>query len=294
MKKWIWFLALSSTLTAYTGKVENNVYTDKGKSFSLKIPEGFEVYDDSCEAQSSFVICIDKNEDLSLVEVIPFYHPGPVEPEYLAFATQLRINDIKTMSPQIVMIKSEPHNNDHFLLYEFPEKNAPINPDTGKHFSNWIGELISIKNKRVVVVSYRMAIDALYTLLNMGYSKESVEQMYIKSLEKIENGVVVADLPPPKLYKILSQENWEKSQGKEKLVLSSDDDAFVHFSTGDQLQRILDKYWANRTDYVVLEVDPEALKGRLVFETNPGGVQKYWHLYEGFIPLTAVKVKENK
>ncbi len=92
---------------------------------------------------------------------------------------------------------------------------------------------------------------------------------------------------PDSLYKILSIANWESSQYKESLVLDSDDDLFIHFSTENQLSRILTKYWQDR-DYVVLKIDPKKLLGQLVFEANPGGENKYYHLYNGYIPTQAV------
>jgi uncharacterized protein (DUF952 family) len=90
------------------------------------------------------------------------------------------------------------------------------------------------------------------------------------------------------LYKILSLENWQKSQAQEMLVLSDADAKFVHFSTRDQFERILQKYWSDGSEYVVLKVDSEKLLGRLVLEANPGGVNQYYHLYDGSIPLEAV------
>lgn len=93
---------------------------------------------------------------------------------------------------------------------------------------------------------------------------------------------------PQYLYKIVSMENWEKSLEKEALVLSSDDDAFIHFSKEEQLERILKKYWADVPEYVILKVESRSLNGVLVYETNPGGEAKYYHLYEGSIPKDAI------
>lgn len=90
------------------------------------------------------------------------------------------------------------------------------------------------------------------------------------------------------LYKIVSMENWEASQGKENLILSTDDMAFIHFSTQDQLDRILCKYWASVPEYVILKVDVCKLPGRMVFEPNSTGCNKYYHLYDGTIPLSAI------
>lgn len=92
---------------------------------------------------------------------------------------------------------------------------------------------------------------------------------------------------PSFLYKILSTEDWKLSQEDSVLHLSSADTDFIHFSRQDQLDRILTKYWAG-LECVVLKIDVSKLPGNLVFEANPGGAAKYYHLYDGNIPLTAV------
>ena len=93
---------------------------------------------------------------------------------------------------------------------------------------------------------------------------------------------------PAFLYKVLSVEAWKDSQAKTALELPAADHDFIHFSKEDQLERITSKYWADVSQYVVLKVDVTKLPGKLVFETNPGGAAKYYHLYDGSIPNSAV------
>lgn len=102
--------------------------------------------------------------------------------------------------------------------------------------------------------------------------------------EKIE----VYNAPPNHLFKIISQENWQKSQTGKCLQLDKMDDLFIHLATEEQLERILGKFWSGRSDYVILKLDLKKLTGNLVHEANPGGENKYYHLYEGCIPLEAV------
>lgn len=102
---------------------------------------------------------------------------------------------------------------------------------------------------------------------------------------------LAAEKTPAFLYKVLSLEDWKKSQGRETLQLSSADAEFIHFSREDQLDRIIQKYWAGDSEYVVLKVETAKLPGKLVFETNPGGTAKYYHLYDGSIPLDSVEIK---
>ncbi len=91
---------------------------------------------------------------------------------------------------------------------------------------------------------------------------------------------------PPYLYKVLSMDDWAKSC--KTVHLSSADADFIHFSTDDQLDKIIEKYWAGVPEYIVLKIDTRKLQGKLVLEANPGGTNKYYHLYNGSIPLSAV------
>lgn len=100
---------------------------------------------------------------------------------------------------------------------------------------------------------------------------------------------------PEYLYKVLSLVDWNNSQSKSFVILSKEDKDFIHLSKQDQLDKIIDKYWSNVPEFVVLKLDTHQLPGNLVYETNPGGTHKYYHLYSGSIPLSAiVEVKKSK
>lgn len=99
-------------------------------------------------------------------------------------------------------------------------------------------------------------------------------------------------MKPTFLYKILSKNEWELSQGKETVVLSDADLEFIHLSKEDQLNKIIDKFFQDVSEIVILKIKVDELVGKLVEEVNPQGINKYFHLYEGCIPLKAVL--ENK
>jgi uncharacterized protein (DUF952 family) len=61
-----------------------------------------------------------------------------------------------------------------------------------------------------------------------------------------------------------------------------------HLSKQDQLERILSKYFQDVDQVVILKVSTNQLQGELVYEANPGGASKYYHLYHGFIPFTSI------
>lgn len=92
---------------------------------------------------------------------------------------------------------------------------------------------------------------------------------------------------PEYLYKIVSPEAWEKSQTQEFVAPSALDENFIHLATKEQLAHVIQKFWSKK-DYVILKLETKKLVGRLSYETNPGGTNRYYHLYEGKIPLDAV------
>ncbi|MBP9842197.1 MAG: peptide deformylase [Simkaniaceae bacterium] len=93
---------------------------------------------------------------------------------------------------------------------------------------------------------------------------------------------------PQYLYKVLSLRNWQATQNRKTVQLSAEDDAFIHFSTEDQLERIIGKYWADAPQLVILKIDSNKLEGKLAFESNAGGSTQYYHLYNGFIPFNSI------
>ncbi|MFI5343769.1 MAG: DUF952 domain-containing protein [Chlamydiales bacterium] len=112
------------------------------------------------------------------------------------------------------------------------------------------------------------------------------------SVEAIENSSMQEETqknqPPQFLYKVLSMEDWKGSESQNQVKLSKSDTDFIHLSTEDQLDRIVQKYYSDVPEYVVLKIETQKLPGKLVFEANPGGVNKYYHLYDGAIPKSAV------
>jgi peptide deformylase len=93
---------------------------------------------------------------------------------------------------------------------------------------------------------------------------------------------------PQFLYKILSLRNWQSTQSRKNLFLSAEDDAFIHLATEEQLEKVIAKFWSQAPQFVILKLTADQLQGDLVFETNPGGTKRYYHLYKGFIPISAI------
>lgn len=122
-----------------------------------------------------------------------------------------------------------------------------------------------------------------FALMTCGGGQESSRN---SSHQKQADSIQVAEKRPTYLYKVLSLDDWGKTC--KTIHLSSMDANFIHLSTEAQLDKIIEKYWANASEYVVLKIETAKLSGNLVLEANPGGMNKYYHLYNGAIPLTAI------
>ena len=93
---------------------------------------------------------------------------------------------------------------------------------------------------------------------------------------------------PKHLYKIISLNHWNQSQQEVTIHLTEHDKEFIHLAEEDQLEKILEKFWNGIPEFVILKLDTAKLSGQLILESNPGGKNKYYHLYNGVIPLHAV------
>jgi uncharacterized protein (DUF952 family) len=90
------------------------------------------------------------------------------------------------------------------------------------------------------------------------------------------------------IFKIITLDQWEQSQEQDYIALSARDEEFIHFAEKDDITRIAHEFFAGYEELVVLSVDIKKLPGDLVREDNPGGRRKFYHLYNGSIPKSAV------
>jgi uncharacterized protein (DUF952 family) len=90
------------------------------------------------------------------------------------------------------------------------------------------------------------------------------------------------------IYKICTQNEWRHFRAAGQFAGSPDDlrDSFIHLSGPDQVARTAAKYFAGRTDLVLLAIDPDRLGDGLRWESS-GGDTVYPHFY-GPLPVAAV------
>ena len=84
------------------------------------------------------------------------------------------------------------------------------------------------------------------------------------------------------LRSVADGEHTESTRGVELA-----DEGFIHCSTAEQLEPVLQRFYADATDLQILHIDEARLTSPLVVEQLPGAPEAFPHVY-GPINLTAV------
>jgi uncharacterized protein (DUF952 family) len=80
------------------------------------------------------------------------------------------------------------------------------------------------------------------------------------------------------LFHILSREAWSSASADARYMPPSlATDGFIHLSTAEQLLPTAERYFAGRTDLVVLAIDPARIDAELRYEEAHG--ESFPHLY---------------
>ena len=89
-----------------------------------------------------------------------------------------------------------------------------------------------------------------------------------------------------KVFKICEEDDWKSTKNEDFFLGSKTDrsDGFIHFSTSEQLEETLEKYFKWRSPLYLLEVNTD--EGVLVWEMSRNN-QLFPHLY-GPLPLNMV------
>ena|SRR5690349_2260498 len=92
----------------------------------------------------------------------------------------------------------------------------------------------------------------------------------------------------PFIYHITTQQEWQQAlqQGFYEAT-SLHTEGFIHCSTTSQVQGVLERYFANKTDLVKLSIDVSRLQPKLTYELAPSVNELFPHIY-GCINLDAV------
>ncbi len=91
-----------------------------------------------------------------------------------------------------------------------------------------------------------------------------------------------------KIYHITKRDNWNKAKEKGSYDFCSlSKDGFIHCSAEDQVMRIANGIFRGQSDLVLLEIDKELVKSKIVYENLEGGDENFPHIY-GPINVNAV------
>ena len=90
------------------------------------------------------------------------------------------------------------------------------------------------------------------------------------------------------IYHVVKQPDWEKAveQGfYEAPSLATE--GFIHASKKEQVEGVIERYYTNQTDLLILHIDEGKLEAVHIFEMAPSVNEEFPHIY-GRINLDAV------
>jgi uncharacterized protein (DUF952 family) len=91
-----------------------------------------------------------------------------------------------------------------------------------------------------------------------------------------------------RIYRLTDTATW--TEAERTGTFASPDlaaEGFIHFSERHQVAGTANRYYADRTELLLLEVDEDRLVARVVRENTTGGTELFPHVY-GPVPVTAV------
>jgi uncharacterized protein (DUF952 family) len=86
--------------------------------------------------------------------------------------------------------------------------------------------------------------------------------------------------------------DWEKLEETESYVPASfQEEGFIHASLSHQIAGVVDRYYAGRSDLILLVIQTDLLDAEIRFEDLTGTGECFPHIYEA-VPTSAVMVAE--
>jgi uncharacterized protein (DUF952 family) len=90
------------------------------------------------------------------------------------------------------------------------------------------------------------------------------------------------------IYHITTKPEWEAAQAKGYYEAPSlQTEGFIHCSKAEQVQGVLERYYAGQKELLKLAIDPARLSSPLKYELAPSVNEEFPHVY-GSIDLEAV------
>jgi uncharacterized protein (DUF952 family) len=94
------------------------------------------------------------------------------------------------------------------------------------------------------------------------------------------------------IYHVTNVVDWEKARQAGCFVVPSlEAEGFIHMSKAHQVAGVLDRYYKNQSDLLLLHVDEQKLTSELKYDWSPSIQEEFPHIY-GPINLDAVVTVE--
>ena len=95
------------------------------------------------------------------------------------------------------------------------------------------------------------------------------------------------------IYHIARKQDWENAKAQELYTIPSlTDEGLIHCCEEVQVSGILERYYTNASDIVILTLDTEKLRSQLVYEWSPSLEATFPHIYGPINTDCVVGVKE--
>jgi len=96
-----------------------------------------------------------------------------------------------------------------------------------------------------------------------------------------------------RIYHIVLPDVWANFVDASYIADSLAAEGFIHCSFEDQLDTVLQRYYSDRDEIVILEIDPERLDSKLIVEPSTGG-ENYPHIYGAINREAIVRTEQRK
>lgn len=97
-----------------------------------------------------------------------------------------------------------------------------------------------------------------------------------------------------RIFHIVTPERWEDLSTKDSYIADSlSTEGFIHCSFENQLDGVIKRYYSDRNELFILEIDPELLTSELVEEPSTNG-EIYPHIYGEINKNSVVAVRDWK
>lgn len=102
----------------------------------------------------------------------------------------------------------------------------------------------------------------------------------------------------PLLYHLVEPDHWKKYMDKDRYVSAGfQEEGFIHLSLREQIDGVLERFYADASELLVLVVPEKPVRKQLKYEPGGDVDELFPHLYQG-IPIEAIEdiqmLKRNK